>query len=117
MVFVRLCEYLLIKENVFLAFQRFCLRLRLVMESPSRPSLLRELRQNGFIITANLYATSPAQEPCYDVLHRYQSYRCLLGSLFRLECISGPFSVYHHAYHFNKERFEWEIAIEEIADQ
>lgn len=116
-VFVRLCGYLLIKENVLLAFLRFCLRRGLVAESPSGPSLLRELRQNGFILTANLYASSPAQEPCYDVLQRCPSYRCLPVSSFGLGRISGPFSVYRHAYRFNKERFEWEIVVEEIADQ
>ena len=66
---------------------------------------------------ANLYATSPAQEPGYDVLQRCPSYRCLPGSLFGLGRISGPFSVYHHTYRFNKERFKWEIVIEEITEQ
>ena len=116
-VFVRLCRYLLIKENILLTLLRFCLRRRLVAESPSGPSLLHQLRQNGFILTANLYATSPAQEPCYDVLQRCPSYRCRPGSLFGLGRISGPFSVYHHAYRLNKERFKWEIVIEEIAEQ
>lgn len=116
-VFVCLCGYLLIKENVLLAFLRLCLWRRRVAESPSEPSLLRELRQNVFIPTANLYATSPAQEPCYDVLQRCPSYRCVQGSLFGLGRISGPFSLYHHAYRFNKEHFKWEITIEEIAEQ
>ena len=116
-VFVCLCGYLLIKENVLLAFLRLCLWRRRVAESPSEPSLLRELRQNVFILTANLYATSPAQEPCYDVLQRCPSYHCVQGSLFGLGRISGPFSLYHHAYRFNKEHFKWEITIEEIAEQ
>ena len=116
-VFVRLCAYLLIKENVLLTFQKLCFRRTLVAESLSGPRLLSELRQNGFILTASLYPTSPAQDPCYDVLQRCPSYRCLSGSLFRLGRISGMFSVYHHAYHFNKEPFEWEIVIEEIAEQ
>ena len=116
-VFVRLCAYLLIKENVLLTFQKLCFRRTLVAESPSGPRLLSELRQNGFILTASLYATSPAQDPCYDVLQRCPSHRCLPGSLFRLGRISGMFSVYHHAYHFNKEPFEWEIVIEEITEQ
>ena len=51
--FFLLCAYLLIKENVLLAFLRFCFQRRLVAESPSGPSLLHELRQNGFILTAN----------------------------------------------------------------
>ena len=91
--FFLLCAYLLIKENVLLAFLRFCFQRRLVAESPSGPSLLHELRHNGFILTANLYVTSPAQEPCYDVLQRCPSYSCLPGSLFGLGRISGMFSV------------------------
>ena len=35
------------------------------------------------------------------------SYRCLPASLFGLGRISVPFSVYRHAYRFNRERFEW----------
>ena len=115
-VFVRLCGYLLIKDNVLRAFLSFCLRRRLVAESPLGPTFLRELRQNGFILTANLYAASPAHgEPCYDALQRRPSYRRLPGSCFHSLFIYSPFSVYPHAYRFNEERFEWEIVVEEIA--